>query len=88
VTGTVSSIKTTVDIAPSLLREAKQLAAREGTTLRALVEAGLRHVLEDRARPGGFRLRDASFQGKGLQPGFADAEWEQLRATAYEGRGG
>lgn len=84
----VGSMKTTIDIAPSLLYEAKQVAAREGTTLRALVEAGLREVLAERGRRASFRLRDASFGGSGLQPEFRDGDWEQLRETAYEGRGG
>jgi hypothetical protein len=34
-------MKTTVEISDSLLREARKLARREGTTLRALVEQGL-----------------------------------------------
>ncbi len=38
-------MKTTIDIADPLLREARKLANREGTTLRALVEQGLRHVI-------------------------------------------
>jgi len=39
-------MKTTIDIADPLLDEARKLAAREGTTLRALVERGLRVRLE------------------------------------------
>lgn len=40
-------MKTTIDIAPALLAEAKRRARAEGTTLRALVEAGLRRILEE-----------------------------------------
>ncbi len=36
---------TTVEISDPLLREARELAAREGVTLRALIERGLRHVV-------------------------------------------
>ena len=62
-------MKTTVEIDDSLLREARKLAAREGTTLRALVEQGLRRVLAETKRPRKkFKLRKASFKGDGLVP--------------------
>ena len=80
-------MKTTVEIADALAREAKELAAREGTTLREIIEAGLRAVLRERRRKGAFRLRDVSFGGKGLQPEFRGADWERIREAAYEGRG-
>lgn len=81
-------MKTTIQIADPLLEEAKALAARDGTTLRELVEAGLRHVLrERRARRRRFKLRDASFTGAGLRPEFCDAGWERIRDALYEGHG-
>jgi hypothetical protein len=81
--------KTTIDIPASLLSEAKEVAAREGTTLRELVEAGLRTVLDrrQRGRDVGFRLRDASVDGHGLQPEFRNADWERIRDATYSGRG-
>lgn len=42
-------MKTTIDIADGLLIEAKAQARKEGATLRALVEEGLRDVLRRRA---------------------------------------
>lgn len=81
-------MKTTLELSDPLLREARQLAAREGTTLRALVEQGLRHILEEKKRSKPFRLRKASFKGEGLQAEFHDASWERLRDAIYEGRGG
>ena len=81
-------MKTTVDISDALLEEAKELAAKDQTTLRALLEAGLRSVIKERKRRRKFRLRDASFKGEGLQPDFLDADWEQIRDAAYRGRGG
>lgn len=80
-------MKTTVEISDSLAREAKAFAARENTTLRELIEAGLRAVLRERRRRGAFQLRDASFGGKGLQREFQGGDWERIRAVAYEGRG-
>jgi len=82
-----SSMKTTVDIPDPLLAEARRAAEREGTTLRALVEAGLRRVLADAKSPNEFQLRDARFEGEGLQPGVSSGEWEGVRAAIYEGRG-
>ena len=81
-------MKTTVDISDNLLEEAKKLAAREGTSVRALIEQGLRQIIAARKRPGVFRLRKATFKGQGLQPGVSTATWDQIRDMAYEGRGG
>lgn len=64
------------------------VAVHEKTTLRALIEAGLRQVLRNRRRRARFRLRDASFGGRGLQPEFREGDWQRVREAAYEGRGG
>lgn len=81
--------KTTIEIPEVLLAEAKELAAREGITLRALVESGLRSVIDRRrhGRDARFRLRDASVDGSGLRPEFRDASWERIRDETYDGRG-
>ena len=82
-------MKTTIDIADALLGQAREAAARDGTTVRALVEEGLRDVLaRRRARRGTFVLRDASFAGHGLQPGVDLADWGAVAAQVYGGRGG
>ena len=83
----VTHMKTTVDIADPLLAEAKRVALAEGTTLRALLEQGLRDVLERRRQRSAFQLRDASFSGHGLQPDVADGSWAVVRSLIYEGRG-
>ena len=82
------AMKTTLDISDPLLRHARKLAAREGSTLRALVEEGLRQVVTDKTHAHAFRLRKASFKGRGLKPEWRGASWERLRDAAYEGRGG
>lgn len=80
-------MKTTVDIADGLLTAAKQRAARDGTTVRALIEAGLQRILaEDDTERMVFRLRRASVPGEGMVE--SDASWAELRRMAYEGRGG
>ena len=81
-------MKTTIEISDSLLDEAKRLAAKEGTTVRAYVEQGLRRIVAERKTRTMFRLRKATFKGQGLQPGVQDATWERIRETIYQGRGG
>jgi hypothetical protein len=80
-------MKTTLDISDPLLREARKVAARQGTTLRALVEQGLRRILAEKTSESTFRLRKASFNGRGLHPELQDANWDRVRDLAYEGRG-
>jgi hypothetical protein len=84
----VIHMKTTIEIADPLLEEAKRVAAREGTTVRSLVEQGLRQVLSARRQRGRFRLRKATFRGQGLQEGVRELGWERIRGLSYEGRGG
>jgi len=81
-------MKTTVDIPDLLAEEARKLAAREGTTLKVLIEQGLRKVLAERRQRGvAFRMRKATFRGTGLQPAAAGASWDRIREMAYENRG-
>jgi hypothetical protein len=78
----VTHMKTTIEISDAILERVKALAAREGTTIRALVEDGLRQVLrERRAKP--FRLRDAAVGGEGLTKEFEGAGWDRFRDAAY-----
>lgn len=79
-------MKTTVEISGPLLARAKRVAARRGTTVRALIEEGLREVVGRDRAPGRFKLRDASWGQGGLRP-EAQGGWERIRDLAYEGRG-
>lgn len=79
-------MKTTIEISDALLEAAKKRARKEGTTLRALVEEGLRGVLEQDAHD--FVLRDASVDGSGLHTDVREGSWERISAMIYEGRGG
>lgn len=81
----VSHMKTTVNLPDELLREAQALARRERTTLKELIETGLRSVVAQRT--GGssrFALADASVEGNGLQQEFRGARWDQIRDTIYQ----
>jgi len=80
-------MKTTVDIPDALLEEARKVAARGHTTVRALIERGLRHALAECKAAPEFHLRKATFRGEGLQPGVADGTWELIRDLVYDGHG-
>lgn len=81
-------MKTTIELSDAALDEARRVAAKEGTSLRALIEEGLRRVLADRrTRRSGFRLRRASFKGKGLSPEFEGESWPSVRDAIYPERG-
>ncbi len=80
-------MKTTVEISDALLAAARKLAAKNGTTVRALIEEGLRRVVDARRRGAGFKLRDRSWGSGGLRPEVRGASWEQIRDVSYEGRG-
>jgi len=78
-------MKTTIEIADPLLAEAKAFAAREKTTLRALIEEGLRQVLR-RQRVTPATRKDFSFRGDGLTAELeARGGWSKIREAAYPG---
>ena len=81
-------MKTTIEIADDLAKRAKAHAATENTTLRSLIERGLRLAMSADRKPQPFVLRDASVAGRGLQRGYRDADWPRIREAAYEDRGG
>ncbi len=81
-------MKTTIEISDTLLREVRKVAAREGVTLRTLVERGLRRIIADTDPKVRFKLRRASFKGEGVRAELRDASWNRLRELSYEGRGG
>lgn len=80
----VGCMKTTVNLPDELLREAQELARRERTTVKELIETGLRTVVSQRTGEQQFVLPDASVDGRGLQPEFRDAGWEKIRSAVYE----
>jgi hypothetical protein len=80
-------MKTTIEVQDSLLEQAKRTARREGTTLRALIEEGMRLVLKTRQRRSGPPFRVRTFKGDGLTAEFRDAGWERIREEIYRDRG-
>ncbi len=80
-------MKTTVDISDELLKKAKRLAAKRRTTLRAIIEQGIRNTIKEQQRGAKYVLPDMSIDGKGLQAEFKNKAWSDIRDAAYEGRG-
>ena len=79
-------MKTTIEIPDSLLNEARRAAAKRGTTLRSLVEEGLRRVLGEGPEPQVSRLRKVTFGGAGggtlRRVDDAGHEWEEAEVEA------
>ena len=83
-----SHMKTTVHIPDALLSQAQTIAARDRTTLKDLVNEGLRRVVEERSAAKPFKLKDMSVGGQGLNPELEGASWEKMLELIYGDRGG
>ena len=80
-------MKTTVEIAEGLFTRTRELARREGTTMRTLIEEGLRIALKRREQKTSYRWPDLSVSGEGLVPDVGEGSWEPIRDRIYAGRG-
>ena len=76
-------VKTTIDIQDALLERAKRHARRSGTSIRALVEQGLRHVLSAEAKPNRYALPDRSVGREGGENPLESMSWQDLRDEIY-----
>jgi hypothetical protein len=73
-------VKTTIELPDDLANEAKRVAAQSGTTLRSLVESGLRAELERRSVPPTWAPRpELAFGSGGLTEVARAMTWAQLR---------
>lgn len=80
--GSMGDMKTTVEIQDHLLQRAKAEACRRGVTLRALVEQGLRNVLED-GSPEAYVLPDRSVGDPDGDNPLERLTWNELRREIY-----
>jgi hypothetical protein len=79
-------VKTTIDIPDALLERAKRHARKSGRPLRAVVEDGLRRVLDAPAPPAGGELPDRSVGDPRAKNPLASYSWAELRDEIYGGR--
>jgi hypothetical protein len=81
------SVKTTIDISDNLLNRARELAAREKTTLKELAEEGLELVLSRRRHGTAARIKPVVVQGQGLSAALKGKSWTEIRDEIYRGPG-
>jgi hypothetical protein len=79
-------MKTTVEIQPALLDRARRLARKVGKPLRAIIEEGLRRVLEAEPESAAYRLPDRSVGESGGPNPLEAFTWQDLRDEIYGGR--
>jgi hypothetical protein len=79
----VAHMKTTIDIADDLLLRAKREAEASQTTLRSLIEEGLREVLGRKALAKQKPIEPVTFRGRGLQPAFRGKGWDAIRDAIH-----
>ncbi len=80
-------MKTTVEISEDLFARTREVAQREGTTLRNLIEEGLRAALAKREQKNSYKWPDLSVSGGGLAPEISEGSWDSIRDRIYAGRG-
>jgi len=78
-------MKTTVEISDAILARAKEHARRTGRPLRAVIEDGLRAVL-DAVPADPYELRDLSVGDPGGANPLDRYSWQDLRDEIYGGR--
>ena len=76
-------MKTTLDIQDTLLLRAKTVSRSTGRPLRALVEDGLRLVLEESSRTERYRLPDRSVGDRNDPNPLEGLSWQDLRDEIY-----
>ena len=79
-------MKTTVDISDALLARATRLARTVGKPLRAVIEEGLRRVLQEDAAPARYRQPDRAVGRAGAANPLDALSWQDLRDEIYGGR--
>ena len=79
----MGNVKTTLDLADELLRRAKRYARSVGKPLRAVVEDGLRLVLQAESRPASYRLPDRSVGRRGGSNPLESLSSQDLRDEIY-----
>jgi hypothetical protein len=77
----VAHMKTTIEIADSLLLRAKARAREKHITLRSLIEESLAATLDQPVRAA--QVKPVTFKGNGLSREFEDASWDKIRDAIY-----
>ena len=78
-------MKSTFDIDDALLARAKRHARKAGKPLRALIEEGLRRVLEEAPTQARYELPDRAVGTRGAPNPLEQLSWQDLREEIYGG---
>lgn len=79
----MGSVKTTVEISDHLLERANRHARKSGRSLSAVIEEGLRQVLDTPAPRSGYRLSDLSVGNPDNADPMERYSWQDLRDIIY-----
>jgi hypothetical protein len=79
----VVHMKTTVEIADALFAEARAEAERRGTSMRSLIEEGLRRLLDEAEDQDVYTLHDLSVGGNGPLPEYVAGGHDAFLEAAY-----
>ncbi len=77
----VTHMRTTIEIADSLLQRAKARARERRITLRSLFEESLAASLDQ--PQSASRVQPVTFKGRGLSREFEGASWDKIRNAIY-----
>ena len=82
-------MKTTIELSDAVLEQTRELARRNGTTMRRIIESALRrYIAEQEKKTTCYRYERESFKGDGVCEGIQEGNWEMIRSMIYERRGG
>lgn len=80
-------MKTTVEIPDALFTRVRRYARKTGKSMRAVIEEGLRRVLESEGEtPVRYRVPDRSVGKPGASDPLESLSWQDLRHEVYDGR--
>ncbi len=83
-----SHMKTTVQIPDALLADVKRIAAKRKTTLKSLIDEGLRLVIDnEQKKKKPFKLKDCSVGDPNAPWPLEGKSWDEILALAYGDRG-
>ena len=80
-------MKTTIELPDELWEQVRQVARREGATLRVMVEEGLQRSLQARRKMVRRHLDFPIYGGSGLTTEFQGAPWNRIRDETYREHG-
>ncbi len=82
-------MKTSLELSEHIFSKVRRLAQKRGTSVRALVEEGLRLILESDERKRVIKPKILTFGGDGMTDQFVTRglSWDTLREEVYQDHG-